>query len=68
MTGRDLIVFIMENRVEDEVIFENGGIPGFMTIDQAAEKWNVWTATVKNICKTKNGSLFYYRKRRLYSV
>ena len=47
MTGRDLIIFIMENRLEDETIFENGDIPGFMTIDQAAEKWNVWTATVK---------------------
>ena len=31
----------MENRLEDETIFENGDIPGFMTIDQAAEKWNV---------------------------
>ena len=41
MTGRDLIIFIMENRLEDETIFENGDIPGFMTIDQAAEKWNV---------------------------
>ena len=53
MTGRDLIVFIMENRLEDEVIFENGDIPGFMTIDQAAEKWNVWTATVETFVKLK---------------
>lgn len=46
MTGRDLIMFILENRLEDLTIFEDGNIPGYMTIGQAAEKWNVGEATV----------------------
>ena len=46
MTGRDLIIYILENRLEDTTILEDGNIPGFMTIGQAAEKWNVGEATV----------------------
>lgn len=46
MTGRDLIIYILENRLEDTTMLEDGNIPGFMTIGQAAEKWNVGEATV----------------------
>lgn len=46
MTGRDLIIYILENHLEDELMFEDGRIPGFISIGEAAEKMNVGLATV----------------------
>ena len=46
MTGRDLIVWILKNNLEDEPIFKDGKFIGFITADEAAEKLNVGTATV----------------------
>lgn len=47
MTGRDLIIYILQNGLEDEPIFkEDGTITGFLTVGQAAEKANVGTATI----------------------
>lgn len=46
MTGRDLIVYILKNNLEDEPIFKDGKFIGFITADEAAEKLNVGTATV----------------------
>lgn len=47
MTGRDLIIYILANGLEDKSIFEDGKLVGFMTIQEAAVKFNVGTATVK---------------------
>lgn len=47
MTGRDLIIFILENKLEDELVFEDGRIVGFMTINEAAVKLDTGVATVK---------------------
>lgn len=47
MTGRDLIVYILENNLEDEQVFKDGVFLGFMTIEKAAEKFNVGKATVE---------------------
>jgi hypothetical protein len=47
MTGRDLIVYILKNGLEDEPVFtRNGQLLGFITLGEAAEKWNVGTATI----------------------
>lgn len=46
MTGRDLILYILSNNLEDEPIFNDGKLLGFMTICEAAEKMDVGTATV----------------------
>lgn len=46
MTGRELIVYILENKLEDDVIFENGKVFGFMSLTEAAVKWGVGTSTV----------------------
>lgn len=45
MTGRDLIIYILENHLEDEPMFKDGRIPGFLSIAEAAEKMNVGFAT-----------------------
>lgn len=47
MTGRDLIIYILQNGLEDKPVFENGTLVGFMTEQQFAEKMSVAVATVK---------------------
>lgn len=47
MTGRDLIVYILENGLEDEPLFENGKLIGFMSVDEVAYECCVGRATVK---------------------
>lgn len=46
MTGRDLIIYILENGLEDEPVFKNGKFVGFVTADEAAAKMNVGVATI----------------------
>lgn len=46
MTGRDLIIYILQNDLEDEPIFEDGKLLGFMTVAQAAMKFEVGVSTV----------------------
>lgn len=46
MTGRELIIYILENNLEDKPIFEEGVFPGFITIGEFAVKYGVGTPTV----------------------
>lgn len=46
MTGRDLIIYILENGLENEPVFKNGKFIGFVTADEVALKTNVGLATV----------------------
>ena len=46
MTGRDLIVYILQNHLEDEDIFKDGVFVGFMKASEVAARLNVGTATV----------------------
>lgn len=46
MTGRELIIYILQNGLEDEPVFKNGKFIGFVTPDEVAVKTNVGTATV----------------------
>lgn len=47
MTGRELIIYILENNLEDKEIFNGDNILGLMTIQQAAVKFGVGEATIK---------------------
>ena len=47
MTGRDLIIYILQNNLEDEEIYKNGNIIGFMTDVDAAVKFGVGVRTVQ---------------------
>lgn len=51
MTGRELIVYILENGLEDELVYDNNRVGrellGFMTAMDAARKFGVGLATVK---------------------
>ena len=46
MTGRELIVYILENHLEDKPVFENGKFVGFLTVEEAAAKMNLGVATI----------------------
>lgn len=46
MTGKELIIHILENNLEDEPIFEDGKLAGFMSVSEVAEQLNVGAATV----------------------
>lgn len=47
MTGRDLIIYILENNLENKPVFENGRVPGFLTVKEASVKFEVGEATVR---------------------
>lgn len=47
MTGRDLIIYILENDLENKEIFKDGKIPGLLTFEEAAVKFSVGPATIK---------------------
>lgn len=47
MTGKDLIIFILQNNLEDEILFENGNFVGFMSAEEAAVKFEVGLTTIK---------------------
>lgn len=45
--GRDLIMYILANGLEDKPVFEDGRILGFMTEKEAAIKYGVGRATIR---------------------
>lgn len=47
MTGRDLIIYILKNNLEDKPVFENNQLLGFMTIEEAAVKSGYGVETIK---------------------
>ena len=46
MTGRDLILYILSNNLEDEEVFKDGKFIGFLTAGEAAMNMNVGVATI----------------------
>lgn len=51
MTGRDLILYILENNLENEPVIKNNTFIGFMTTGEAAAKFNVGVETIKTWVK-----------------
>ena len=47
MTGRELIIYILKNSLEDQEIFKDGKLTGFMTVSEAAAKFDVGEATIE---------------------
>ena len=46
MTGRDLIMYILSNHLEDEPVFKDGAILGFISVEATAAKLDVGAATI----------------------
>lgn len=51
MTGKDLIIYILQNNLENEPIFKDGKLLGFISVDEAALKFGVGSATIEYLCK-----------------
>ena len=47
MTGRELIMYILENNLENEEVFKNGKFIGFIDEKEAAKKFDVGTSTIR---------------------
>jgi hypothetical protein len=66
MTGKELILYILQNDLENEVVIDNGIFIGFMTEEEAAVKFGVGVATVRAwyACKmlkgVKTGERIYF--------
>lgn len=46
MTGKELIIYILANNLENEPVFKDGKFIGFITAIEAAVKMNVGVATI----------------------
>jgi hypothetical protein len=47
MTGKDLVLYILQNDLENEVVIKDGIFVWLMTEEEAAVKFNVGVATVR---------------------
>jgi hypothetical protein len=47
MTGKELIIFILRNDLENEVVLEGGDFVGFMSKEKAAAKFQVGVSTIE---------------------
>lgn len=66
MTGRDLILYILENNLEDEPVFLKGKLLGFMNVVEAAEKFEVGLSTVR--AWMDMGKLPYFRVGQYFFI
>lgn len=68
MTGRELILYILQYNLENTVVLEDGFFTGFMTAEEAAIQFNVGVETIrawyncKWITGAKIGDTLYFRK------
>lgn len=68
MTGKELIMYILQNNLENVTVLENGFFVGFMTEEEAAVKFNVGIETIRAWynCKwikgTQIGDALYFLK------
>lgn len=47
MTGRDLILYILENNLENEVVFKDGIFIGLISEEELAVKFDVGVSTIR---------------------
>ena len=47
MTGRDLILYILENNLENEPVVKDGIFIGLMSEEEAAAKFDVGVSTIR---------------------
>lgn len=74
MTGRELIMFILENHLEDVLIFDGENMRGFVTLDEAAVMMNYGIYAVKALYEigkipgfVMNGTIYIYKSKEFMS-
>ena len=67
MTGRDLIIFIMDHSLENElVISSDGSLAGLLTLGETAKELNVGIATVLALIVEKKIGTYYVIGNTIY--
>lgn len=66
MTGRELIIYILENHLEDADTFNYGQFIGFITEEELASDFNVRLATVRAWYTSGSIKGFYGLNQKLY--
>lgn len=68
MTGREMIIYIMQNNLEDAIVLKDGFFTGFIDENEAAVKLGVGVETIKAwyalnwLSGIKIGEKLYFRK------
>lgn len=68
MTGKEMIIYILEHDLENEVVFENGVFKFVMSEYEAATKFEVGVSTIRTwyhldmMPGFKIGDVLYFRK------
>ena len=68
MTGKDLIIYILENNLENEVVLKDGVFVGFMDEGEAAIRFDVGVWTIRawymigSIEGYRIGNKLYFRR------
>ena len=68
MTGKELILYILQNNLENTIVLDNGFFVGFMTEEEVALKFGVGIETVRAWYNcgmmegTKVSDSLYFRK------
>lgn len=47
MTGKELMIYILQNNLEDEQVIDDDKLLGFLTAEEAAAKMHVGPATIR---------------------
>ena len=75
MTGKELILYILQNNLENEVVFKDGIFIWLMNEEEAAAKFGVGVATIKAwyICGMLSGTkigdhLYFLRNAAEYGL
>lgn len=68
MTGKELILYILNNNLENTIVLKDGFFIGFMNEEEAAVRFNVGVETIrawydcKMLSGTKVGDSLYFLK------
>lgn len=68
MTGKELILYILQNNLENTIVLSDGFFVGFMTEEEAAVRFGVGVGQIRAwyTCKMLNGTQIgdslYFRK------
>lgn len=76
MTGRELILYILQNNLENDILFKDGVFVGLISDEELAVKFGVgvatvrawyWTGMIKGV--KINDSLYFWRnvERPMYA-
>lgn len=64
MTCKDLIIYILQNGLENEPVVKDGNFIGFLSVEDAAVKKNVGPSTIEALIMLKHVDCHTLKDRR----